>query len=160
MSEDLAPLQKLEKNLMSLDITRLRQYQDQIENLTHGANTMNAPMYLRDFILAYDEANNLLARATRYLGQADSALKMAESMAYFENAPEYLEKHSVKDSSEARKRYVPLDPHVQDAERVKSLAESMVQFLKNKMMEFRLAHDDVKKIAYANDNNNSPYEGM
>lgn len=156
---DLALVNKLEKDLRSLDITKILKYNEKLENLTHGANTMNAPLYLRDFILAYDETNVLLSKAMRYLGQANAALNAAESIAYFDKAPDFLLQKSVKDSSEARKKYLPLDPEVQAAERVRGLAESMVSLLKNKMMEFRMAHDDVKKMAYASDNNNSPYEG-
>jgi len=36
----------------------------------------------------------------------------------------------------------------------------MVTFLKNKLQAFRLAHDDTKKIAYANEYNDSSNEGM
>jgi hypothetical protein len=157
---DLTLVNKLEKDLKSLDITKVLKYNEKLEDLTLGANTMNAPLYLRDFILAYDETNVLLSKAMRYLGQAEAALKAAESIAYFDRASDFLIEKNVKDSSEARKRYIPLDPDVQAAERVKALAESMVSLLKNKMMEFRMAHDDVKKMAYANDNNNSQYEGM
>lgn len=157
---DIALVDKLEQNLKSLDLSKVLKYQEKLENLTKGANTMNAPMYLRDFILAYDETNNILAKATRYLGQAESALKAAESIAYFDAAPDFLKEKKVKDSSEARKKYLPLDPYVQKAENTKAFAESIVQFLKNKMAEFRMAHDDVKKMAYTNDNNNSPYEGI
>jgi hypothetical protein len=156
---DLTLVSKLEKDLKSLDLSKVLKYQQKLEDLTQGANTMNAPMYLRDFILAYDETNNLLAKATRYLGQAEASLKTAESMAYFDAAPDFLKDNGVKDSSEARKRYIPLDPRVQDAERVKSFAESMVAFLKNKMFEFRAAHEAVKKMAYSGDYSNSPYEG-
>lgn len=157
---DLALVTKLEQNLKSLDITKILKYQEKLEGLTRGANTMEAPMYLRDFILAYDECNNLLMKATRYLGQAEAALKTCESIAYFDFAPDYLRDKKVKDSSEARKKYVPLDPAVQRAENVKASAEAMVQFLRNKMAEFRMAHDDVKKMAYTADNTNSAYEGM
>jgi hypothetical protein len=156
---DLALVDRLEQNLKSLDLTKVLKYQDKLENLTHGANTMHAPMYLRDFILAYDETNNLLAKATRYLGQAEAAVKSAEAIAYFDRAADYLKEKNVKDSSEAKKMYIPLDPDVQKAQNIKAFAESMVQFLRNKMMEFRMAHDDVKKMAYAGDNSNSPYEG-
>lgn len=157
---DLVLVTKLEKDLKSLDLTKILKYHQLLEDLTHGANTMNAPMYLRDFILAYDETNNLLAKAMRYLGQAESALKTAESIAFFDAAGDFLKEKNMKDSAEARKRYVPQDADVQRAEMVKSQAEAMVSFLKNKMMAFRLAHDDTKKIAYASDNNNSGYEGM
>lgn len=157
---DLAVVSKLEKDLKSLDITKILKYNEQLNNLTQGANSMNAPIYLRDFILAYDETNNLLIKATRYLGQADAALDVAESIAYFDEAPDYLKNKDVKDTSEARKRYIPLNPGVQDALRLKAQAEAMVAFLKNKLQEFRLAHDDIKKIAYATDSSNSAYEGM
>lgn len=156
---DIALVDKLEQNLKSLDLSKILKYQSKLEGLTSGANTINAPLYMRDFILAYDETNTLLAKATRYLGQAEAALKTAESIAYFDSAPEFLKEKKVKDSSEARKKYVPLDPDVQKAENVKIFAESLVHFLRNKMMEFRMAHDDVKKMAYASDNSNSPYEG-
>lgn len=157
---DLTLVSKLEKDLKSLDIGKILKYNEKLEDLTHGANTMKAPLFLRDFILAYDETNVLLSKAMRYLAQAEAALKAAESIAYFDRAADYLVEKNVKDSSEARKRYIPLDPEVQAAERVKGFAEAMVSLLKNKMMEFRMAHDDVKKMAYTNDNNNSAYEGM
>jgi hypothetical protein len=156
---DLLLVSKLEKDLKSLDISKILKYNEKLEDLTQGANTMNAPIYLRDFILAYDETNVLLSKAMRYLGQANAALNAAESIAYFDKAADYLELKKVKDSSEARKKYIPLDPDVQAAEKVKALAESMVALLKNKMIEFKMAHDDVKKMAYASDYSDSPYEG-
>lgn len=156
---DLTLVSKLEKDLKSLDLSRILKYNEKLEDLTHGANTMNAPIYLRDFILAYDETNVLLSKAMRYLGQAEAALKTAESIAYFDKAPDYLKGKGVKDSSEAKKMYIPIDPDVQAADRVKGYAEAMVSLLKNKLMEFRMAHDDVKKMAYTNDNSNSAYEG-
>lgn len=157
---DLTLVDKLESDLKSIDITKILKYNEKLQDLTKGANTMNAPLYLRDFILAYDETNNLLVKATRYLSQAESALKMAQSIAFFDEAPVFLKERDMKDTVEARKQYIPLNEGVQRAENVKAFAESLVSFLKNKMMEWRLAHDDIKKIAYANDNNNSPYEGM
>jgi len=157
---DLVLVEKLEKDLKSLDMTGVVKYTEKLQDISKGLNTMLAPLYLRDFILAYDITNGLLSKAMYYLGQAEAALKTAESIAYFDNAPEFLEQRNVKDTAEARKKYVPLDPSVQKAEQVRARAEAMVSFLKNKLQEFRLAHDDVKKIAYANDNNNSPNEGM
>jgi hypothetical protein len=121
---------------------------------------MLAPVYLRDFVMAYDFTNTMLASAMRMHGIAVAALKTAEAVAYFENAPAYLESKGVKESNAARERYVPMDPGVQYAEKVKSQSEAMVVFLKNKLQEFRLAHDDVKKIAYSNEYNDSPNEGM
>jgi hypothetical protein len=157
MSQDLV---KVEEGLRSLRLDRLAEFTKKIEDISKGFNTMLAPVYLRDFIMAYDFTNTMLASAMRMHGIADSALRNAEAVAYFENAPTYLESKGVKDSDAARKRYVPMDPEVQQADKIKAQAEAMVVFLKNKLQAFRLAHDDTKKIAYANETNDSPFEGM
>jgi hypothetical protein len=122
---------------------------------------MLAPIYLRDFIMAIDVTNSLLARAIRSDLQAAAAVKNQESLAYIDRAGNYLKEKGIKDTAEARKRYVPLDDDVMKAYDLKAQTESMVSFLRNKMFEFRLAHDDVKKIAYSNDyQNNTSNEGM
>lgn len=157
MSSDLV---KVEEGLRSLRLDRLAEYTKKIEDVSKGFNTMLAPVYLRDFIMAFDFTNTMLSSAMRMYGIAESSLRTAEAIAYFENAPEYLESKGVKDSDAARKRYIPMDPAVQHAEKVKSQAEAMVTFLRNKLQEFRLAHDDVKKIAYSSEYTDSPNEGM
>jgi len=156
-----AELIKVEEGLRSLRLDRLVEFTKKIEDISKGFNAMLAPVYLRDFIMAYDFTNTMLASAMRMYGIADSALRSAEAIAYFENAPGYLQSKGVKESDAARKRYIPMDPDVQHADKVKAQAEAMVVFLKNKLQCFRLAHDDVKKIAYANEySNDSPNEGM
>jgi len=157
MSADLV---KVEESLRALRLDRLAEFTKKIEDISKGFNTMLAPVYLRDFIMAYDFTNTMLASAMRCHGIADSAQKTAEAIAYFENAPDYLKEKGVKDSDAARKRYIHMDLHVQHADKVKAQAEAMVYFLKNKLQEFRLAHDDVKKIAYSSEYNDSPNEGM
>jgi hypothetical protein len=107
-----------------------------------------------------DITTDLLARAVRNDLRASAKLKEAESIAYFDKAPEYLKEKEVRSSSEAKKMYVPLDEDVQEAQDNKAQSEAMVTYLKNKLQAFRMAHDDVKKIAYANDYNNSPNEGF
>jgi len=157
MSSDLV---KVEEGLRSLRLDRLAEFTKKIEDISKGFNTMLAPVYLRDFIMAYDFTNTMLASAMRMHGIAESAQKTAEAIAYFENAHDYLQQKGVKDSDAARRRYIPMDPAVQHADKVKAQAEAMVLFLKNKLQAFRLAHDDTKKIAYANEYNDSPNEGM
>ena len=158
MSSDLV---KVEEGLRSLRLDRLAEFTKKIEDISKGFNTMLAPVYLRDFIMAYDFTNTMYASAMRMYGIAESAQKTAEAIAYFENAPDYLQGKGVKDSDAARKRYLPMDPGVQQADKIKAQAEAMMIFLRNKLQEFRLAHDDVKKIAYANDySHNSAHEGM
>lgn len=151
----------LERDLQSIDITKVVEYTKKIPDISKGFNTMLAPIYLRDFIMAIDVTNSLLARAIRTDLKAASNLKTQESVAYLDNAKEYLDKRGIKDTAEARKRYVAVDPNVIKANELKAQSEALVSFLRNKMFEFRLAHDDVKKIAYANDyQNNTPNEGM
>ncbi len=156
----LAVIEKLEEKIRGLDMTPVLHYSNKLEEMTKASNTMVAPMYLKDFIVAMDKANDLVAKAQFFYGQAKSALDLAEATAYFDNAGQYLESKGVKDTSEARKRYVDLDPDVQKAKDVVSRAESMLEFLKVKRQEFKMAHEAVKKIAYSSDYNNSPDEGM
>jgi hypothetical protein len=158
MSQDLI---KVEEGLRSLRLDRLAEFTKKIEDISKGFNTMLAPVYLRDFIMAYDFTNTMYASSVRMFGIAEAEKKTAEAIAYFENAPDYLESKGVKDTDAARKRYVDMDPAVVHANKVRAQAESMMIFLRNKLQEFRLAHDDVKKIAYANEyNNDSPNESM
>ena len=157
---DLALVSKLEENLKSLDMTNVLRYTEKLEDISSGFNTMLAPIYIRDFIIAYDITNTLLSKAMYYLGQAESALKTAESIAYLDMAGDFLKERKIKDTADARKRYIPIDPSVQRAEQVKSRAEAMVSLLRNKLYEFRAAHEAVKKIAYSGDYSNSPNDGM
>ena len=154
-------LVKVEQGLQAIDLTRVIEYTKKIPDISKGFNTMLAPIYLRDFIMAIDVTNSLLARAIRSDLQAAAAVKNQESLAYIDRAGDYLKEKGIKDTAEARKRYVPLDDDVMKAYDLKAQTESMVSFLRNKMFEFRLAHDDVKKIAYSNDyQNNTSNEGM
>lgn len=156
---DLTLVSKLEQDLRSLDLSKVVKYTQKLDDLTQGANTLNAPIFIRDFILAYDETNLLLAKAMRYQGQVKAALETAEAIAYFDKAPDYLKAKGVKDSSEAKKMYIPIDEDVQRAKHVYAQAEAMVSLLKNKLYEFRAAHESVKKMAYSGDYSNSAYEG-
>lgn len=150
----MTDITKIESDLRNLDLGRLAEFDARIDGMITGMNTLNAPMYLRDFAMAFDASNSMLAKATRALGKAQIALKNAESVAYFDGAPEFLAARGVKDTVEARKQYVPMDTEVQKASEIVSMAESVVGFLKNKLQVYRFAHDDVKKSAYYQDNSN------
>jgi len=143
-----------------MSLEKIAQYSEKIKDIAKGANTMLAPMMLRDFIIAMDITSDMLAKAIRNEVRANAKLKQAEAEAYFDRAPDYLKDKGVKESSEAKKYYVPMDPDVIEASDEKGKAEAMCAFLKNKLQEFRMCHDDVKKMAYAGDYNNSPNEGM
>ena len=141
-------------------MTRVIIYTKKISEISKGANTNLAPIHLQDFIMAIDVTGGLLARAIRTDLRADANVKQSEAIAYMDHAGEYLESKGIKDTAEARKRYVPINPDVVAAVDMKAKTTAMVVFLKNKLMEFRMAHDDIKKIAYSGDYNNTDYEGM
>jgi hypothetical protein len=154
-------LLKIEEGLAKLDLTRVVEFTKKIQDLSQGFNTQLAPIYLRDFIMAIDVTNALLAQAIRTDLRADAYCKQCEAIAFMDNAKAHLEARSLRDSAEARKKYVPMDPAVMDAAEAKAKTAAMVVFLKNKLLEFRLAHDDVKKMAYSNDyHHNTEYEGV
>jgi len=151
-------IQTVESQLETLDITKLVEYTRKIKDIG-SLNKMMAPIYLRDFIIAYDIANAMLASAIKCELDADTILKTSRSIAYLDKAGDYLTAKGIKDSASARERYVDLDDDVIKASNTKSRCTALVHLLKNKMQEFRMAHDDVKKLAYA-DEYNSPNEGM
>lgn len=140
-----------------VDITRLAGYVNKIEELS-SISKMMAPVYLKDFIMGQDCAAHLLARAMQADSKAKARLEKAESIAYLEKAREYLLKHEIKDTSEARKQYVNIDEEVLLAKDQRAQTEALVSLLKSKLSQLRQAHDDLKKIAYG-DMNLTPYEG-
>lgn len=141
-----------------VDITQLAIYVNKIEELS-SVSKMMAPVFLRDFIIGQDVATALLARAIKADGKAKARLEYLESIAYLEHAKAYLDAKSIKDTSEARKQYVNINPDVVEAKDNKAQTEAMVVLLKGKVSELRQAHDDLKKVTYA-DANMTDYEGM
>lgn len=141
-----------------VDITQLASYINKIEELS-SVSKMLAPVYLRDFIIGQDIAITLYARAVKADAKAKAKLEYAESIAYLESAKAYLDANSIKDTSEARKQYVNIDPSVLEAKDQKAQTEAFVILLKGKVSELRQAHDDLKKVIYA-DPSMTDYEGM
>lgn len=141
-----------------MDITQLAVYVNKIEDMASITKAM-APVYLRDFIQGQDVAINLYARAVKADAKAKARLEYVESIAYLENAKAYLEARGIKDTSEARKQYVNVDPDVITAKDAKAQTEALVILLKGKCQELRMAHDDLKKITYA-DTHMTDFEGM
>jgi hypothetical protein len=145
-------------DIQSLDVSDLVKYSNKIKDIG-SINKMMAPVYLRDFIEAQDLVGNMLAKAIQADGRAKAKLEQAESIAYLDNAAEYLTSKGIKDTSEARKQYVARDQDVLRTSEEKAKTEALVAFLKNKLSVFRQAHDDCKKIAYG-DQHMTPFEGM
>ena len=151
-------LTKIEKTLGLLDVTGLVNYSRKVSEIAN-ITRLSAPEYIREFIMAYDMTATMLSDLTRTFLEAKSALDHAESIAYLENASEYLQKNEIKDTADARKRYVDIDPAVVECKDVVGRITALDQLLKNKLTLFKSAHDDVKKIYYA-DQERSVFEGM
>lgn len=147
-----------DKSLVSIDITTLAIYLDKVREIASVSKMMGA-VYLRDFIIGQDVAGVLLAKAVQADIKAKARLEQAESIAYLDNAAEYLQARNIKDSSEARKRYIPVDEGVIKASDDKARTEALVSLLKNKLSILRQSHDDLKKILYG-DQHMTQYEGM
>lgn len=147
-----------DKSLVSIDITALATYLDKVKDIA-SINKMMGATYLRDFIEGQDVAGALLAKAVQADIKAKARLEQAEAIAYLDNASDYLQQRNIKDSSEARKRYIDVDPDVVAAKENKAKTEALVSLMKNKVSILRQAHDDLKKILYG-DQQMTNWEGM
>lgn len=146
--------------LDSEEFKRVMDISKKIEDIHRHSNTMYAPSLLKDFIIGIDITINLLAKAVRDESRASTKLKQVEAEAYFDRAQDFLKNKGVRESSEAKKMYVSMDPEVLTAADEKAKLEAVLTLLKNKLQELRIAHDSVKKIAYSGDYSNSPNEGF
>lgn len=142
-----------------VDITSLAHYVNKIDQLSR-VNKAMTPVYLQDFIMGQDVAANLLAKAIQSDSKAKAKLEYAESIAYLERAADYLATKSIKDTSEARKQYVNIDPDVVAAKDHHAMTEALVTLLKSKLSQLRQAHEALKKIAYSGEYGTTPFEGM
>lgn len=147
-----------EKQVATIDVTQLAVYLSKVKEIA-SINKMMGATYLRDFIEGQDVAGAMLARAIREDAKAKARLEQAEAIAYLDNAADYLKSKGIKDSSEARKRYVDVDENVVAAKDKKAQTEALVSLMKNKLSVLRQAHDDLKKILYG-DQHMTGYEGM
>jgi 3D (Asp-Asp-Asp) domain-containing protein len=148
----------MSKELQPIDVTQLVEYTKKISEIG-SLNKLMAPNYLRDFINAMDLTSSMLSKATKANIDAHTKLKTAEAVAYLDKAGDYLTSQGIKDTAEARKRYVDVDPDVIAARERSASTEAMVTFLKNKYQAFRCAHDDVKKISF-NEVQGTAFEGF
>ena len=148
----------VEQRLKTIDVTKLVDYTRKIRDIG-SLNNMMAPQYLRDFIIGYDVTNSMLSTAVRCEIEAKAALDRARAIAYLDRAQTYCKDNGIKISNGVREQYVELDPDVAIARNLYAKSTAMVTFLKNKLQEFRMAHDDVKKMAYS-DSYQTPNEGF
>lgn len=147
-----------DKQVATIDVTQLVTYLDKVKEIA-SINKMMGATYLRDFIEGQDVAGHLLSKAVQADVKAKARLEQAEAIAYLDKASDYLKSKQIKDSSEARKRYVDIDEDVIAAKDHKAKTEALVSLMKNKLSVLRQAHDDLKKILYG-DQQMTQYEGM
>lgn len=146
------------KDLATIDISQLAIYLDKANQIA-SVSKMMVGVYLQDLIKGQDIANSLLARAVQADIRAKSKLDYAESIAYLDRASDYLQSKGIKDSSEARKRYIDIDDEVIAAKDRKAQTEALVTLLKGKANVLRQSHDDLKKLHYG-DQYMTGHEGM
>jgi hypothetical protein len=142
----------------TIDVGQLAMYLEKATQIA-SVSKMMAGVYLQDLIKGQDVAGQLLAKAVQVDIKAKAKLEYAESIAYLDKAGDYLASKQIKDSSEARKRYVDIDESVVAAKDHKAMTEAMVSLMKNKLSILRQSHDDLKKIVYG-DQHMTGYEGM
>lgn len=142
----------------NVDITQLAVFLEKANQIA-SVPKMMVGVYLQDLIKGQDIAGHLLARAVQADIKAKSRVEYAESIAYLDKAGEYLQSKGIKDSSEARKRYIDIDEDVLSAKDKKAQTEALVTLLKGKLSVLRQSHDDLKKLHY-NDMHMTSYEGM
>lgn len=155
MSTDL---QTIESNLDSIDLKHIAAFTRKLGDIGQGFNKMMAPVYLREFIIAYDVSSVMHAKAVQAELNAKAALDTAEAIAYLDRAPDFFKKRDEKPTVESRKAYVTLDPDVQRAKDVHARAQALSLLMKNKVQEFRFAIDAVRKLS--EDGYMTPWEGM
>lgn len=144
-------LERIKTKLSFIELGKLKLYTLKIGELA-SISRANAPIYIRDFILAYTECSTMYALAVQLEIDIKSHLEAVESIAYLEKAPIYLISKVIKDTSEARKQYTCIDDDVKEASDLKGMIAGLSELLKNKLAEYRMAHDGAKKMAYDDGN--------
>lgn len=158
MTKITKDIETVKQVIQSIDITGIARYTKKVSEIPN-ITRLSAPEYIRDFIMAYDLVATMLSDLTRYFLRAKSSLDTLESIAYVDKAADFLKSKEIKDTDAARKRYIDIDEEVIEARDLVSQITAMDQLLKNKLTLFKAAHDDVKKIYYA-DPERSVFEGM
>lgn len=155
----MSELARITSTLDQIDISKVAAYSEKIKGMT-SLSQGAASVFLQDFIVAYDLTSHLLCIAMKCESSAKAVLEMERSKAYFDRAPEFLAENSVKDTSEARKKYEERDDQVAEAKDLFLRAEATTQLLKNKLMAFRYAYEAIKKMYFNNEGRQMPWEGM
>jgi hypothetical protein len=155
MSSDL---ETIKSTLDSIDLKRIAEFTRKLSDIGQGFNKMMAPVYMREFIIAYDVSSVMYAKAIQAELQAKASLDSAEAIAFLDRAPDYFKERGEKPTVESKKAYVTLDPDVKIAKDLYNRSQAMSVLLKNKVQEFRFAIEAIKKLY--GDGYTTPWEGM
>ena len=151
-------LATIDKDLASIDFQRLIEYEKLIEKIA-TMSKMEAPSYLRDFIMAADLASQGLSTAIQLNMKAKAVLETYKSIAYLDKAGPFLAAKGIKDGAGSREQYIDLDSEVIQAKDIYAKSEAIVSLLKGKVSMFTNCHHDCKKIAYS-ETDKLGFEGM
>lgn len=155
MPNDIVAIQH---SLDAIDIRKLAELSRKLNDIGGSFNKLMAPVYMRDFIVGYDVAATMLAKAIQSEMNAKALLDQVEAIAFLDRAPDYFKAKNEKPTVESKKAYVALDEDVLRAKEVHARATALVSLLKNKVQEFRFGIDAVKKLS--EDGYMTQYEGM
>jgi hypothetical protein len=150
-------LVRVQEAVDAIDLTKIAEYTRKLKDIGSGFNKMMAPVYLRDFVIAFDVSSVMLARAIQADLQTKSELETAEAIAFLDRAPDYFKAKGEKPTVESRKAYVALDPDVIQAKELQAKTTALVSLLRNKVIEFREAISAIKTLQ--SDGYLSPHEG-
>jgi len=144
MEQQLADYRNRLKELQG-KIKELHQFQG-CSRLT-DVTPNNAPQYLEWSSRGYGAASLYYSMAIELYNKIDTLLDTARSIAFLDKAKVALAGEK-KDTAAARNQYVSRDEDVISALDMRSEAEALMAFLKNKAQEYRMNHEATKKIAY------------
>jgi hypothetical protein len=131
-----------------VDLSVLAKYIDIAKNIA-SISKMMAPVTLQSLIEGQDIAGEMLSKIIQQDVLLSNKLSEAEAVAYLDRSTDFLQSKGLKDTSEARKQYVEMDPDVVRLRNKKAMLEAFSSMLKNKLSVLKQAHDDLKKIHYA-----------
>lgn len=109
-------------------------------------NTVNAGMYLRDFLRAIEAASRLHAKSLFDYEKAKDRTASMRSIAILDKAPEGLRDRELRVTEENVKQFAVQDENYINAREAESYWKAMSTYIENRLRKYEKAHDDVKKL--------------
>lgn len=132
-----------------VDYSKIREFEALRADI-HQLDAISAPRYMRDFNVACDVVSNLLTKVRVALAAQAAQRNEEEAKAVLERAPLYFKENNtlsdLKDSTTLRNHYVNIDPQYKAASLKYEALKALVQFLEDKLDEFKRHHFTVKQM--------------